>query len=96
MSLVRILAQVNLQSLPNHGAGDPTQTGLETILSIVFAITSSIALLIIVIGGFRYVVSHGDPSSVAQARKAILYALIGLLVSLAAFSIVTFVIKGVA
>lgn len=83
---------INTTCLPQPAAsyGD-----LQTILSIVFAITASVALLIIVIAGFRYIVAHGDPNGVAQAKKAILYAIIGLLVSLAAFSIVTFVIKGV-
>ena len=79
----------------NLPKGDANQGAISTVLEIVFGITASIALLIIVIAGFRYIVAHGDPNSVAQARNAITYALIGLVVSMVAFSIVTFLIKGI-
>lgn len=72
-----------------------TSKTLATVLGIVFAVTASIALLMIVIAGFRYIVAHGDPNATAQAKNTILYAVIGLLVSMAAFSIVTFVVKGI-
>lgn len=75
--------------LPHGVASNGT---LQLILQIVFGIAGSIALLVITIAGFRYVVSRGDPNAVAQAKNAILYAIIGLLVAIAAFSIVTFVI----
>lgn len=90
--LMQLAQTIDTSSLPNHTSDAAGQSAITTVLSIVFAITGSIALLIIVIGGFRYVVSHGDPNSVSQAKKAILYAVIGLLVSLAAFSIVNFVV----
>lgn len=83
---------VDTSGLPNHA---PTNT-INTVLNIVFAFTASIALLMIVIGGFRYVVAHGDPNATAQAKNTILYAVIGLLITMAAYSIVTFVVKGVS
>ncbi len=86
-------ATYDCSGLPRTAA---TPDALTTILNIAFGITASIALLIIVIGGFRYIVAHGDPNGVAQAKKAILYAIIGLMVSLAAIAIVSFVIKGVS
>lgn len=69
---------------------------IQTVVDIVFAISASIALLMIVVSGFRYIVAHGDPGATANARKGILYAVIGLLVVMAAYSIVAFVVKGVA
>jgi hypothetical protein len=93
MRIVQLLAQIDVAPLPKAA---PSQASLSNILSVVFAITASLAVLMIVIGGFRYIVSHGDPNGVSQAKKAILYSLIGLAVSLAAFSIVRFVIRGVA
>lgn len=87
------LAQaINATPLPKPAAND---AAIATVLQIVFAIAGSVALLMIVIGGFRYIVAHGDPNSVSQAKKSILYAVIGLLVCMAAYSIVIFVIKGV-
>jgi hypothetical protein len=77
--------------LPTAQANDTT---VATIMNIVLATVASIAVLIIVIAGFRYIVAHGEPSAVAQARMAILYALVGLIITMVAFAIVTFVVKG--
>ena len=90
-----LAAIVDTGSLPNSGQTDPTASAISVVLSIVFAITASIALLMIVIAGFRYTVAHGDPKAVAQARNTILYSVIGLVVSMAAYSIVVFVIGSV-
>jgi hypothetical protein len=91
MILFNLFAQaVNLTTIP-HTPAD--QTSIDNVLSIVFQITGSIALLMVVIGGFRYIVAHGDPSAVTQAKNTILYAIIGLLISIFAYTIVNFVIR---
>jgi hypothetical protein len=72
-----------------------TANTIPTILNIVFAMSASIALLMIVISGFRYIVAHGDPNATAAAKKGVLYAIVGLVVVMSAYSIVTFVVKGV-
>lgn len=78
--------------LPNPNAN----TAIPNILDyFVFPISASLALLMVVIGGFKYITANGDPNSVTSAKNTIIYALIGLLVVMAAFSIVTFVVKGV-
>ncbi len=90
----QIIAQViNIDSLPNPSTDSAR---LQLILNIVFGITGAIALLVITLAGFKYVLSHGDPNLIAEAKNAIIYAAIGLVVSIAAFAIVNFVIGGVA
>lgn len=66
--------------------------GLRTILSIVFIVLGAASALFIIIGGIRYAASGGDPNNAKQARDTILYAIIGLVVSLSALGIVTFVL----
>jgi hypothetical protein len=96
-NILNHLAQVDATPLPNSGAtGDVAQGAVSTVLQILFGTLGSIALLIIVVSGLRYILAAGDPTATAQAKNTILYAVVGLAVSLAAFSIVTFVIKGVA
>jgi len=73
-----------------------TSNTISKVLTIVFAFTASISLLMIVIGGLRFIIAKGDPNGTVQARNTILYAVIGLFVTLAAYSIVTFVIKGIS
>lgn len=90
----QIIAQtIKTDSLPN-----PTTDSarLQLILNIVFGITGAIALLVITVAGFKYVVSHGDPNLIAEAKNAIIYAAVGLVVSIAAIGIVNFVITGVS
>lgn len=87
---------------------DPTQKGginiptataddakLKAILYFIFGIIAAISFLMVVIGGFKYVISIGDPQKITTARKTIMYSLIGLAVSLSAITIVAFVINNV-
>lgn len=92
----RFFAQLDKSQI--HGLPHPAanQSTISTVLGIVFAVTASMALLMIVIAGFRYIVATGDPNATAQARNTIIYSVVGLLISLAAYSIVTFVLKGVS
>jgi len=78
--------------LPNVGTGGK----LQTILNVVLAIMGAAAVLIIVLAGFRYIVSQGSPDQVKQAKNAIIYSLVGLVVIMFAFAIVNFVLEGVS
>jgi multisubunit Na+/H+ antiporter MnhB subunit len=68
------------------------QNVVTLILNIVFGIVGSLSLLFIVIGGFRYVISGGDPQNTARAKNTIIYAVVGLAVTLLAAAIVNFVV----
>ncbi|HSX33046.1 MAG TPA: hypothetical protein VLF91_01790 [Candidatus Saccharimonadales bacterium] len=68
------------------------QAHLQTITNIVFGIFAAVALLILVISGLRYVTANGDPNAAARSRRAIIFTSIGLLVTLLAFAIVSFII----
>lgn len=79
-------AVVDTNPLPHHGAA--TQGDIKTVLSIIFGITGAVAVLYIVIGGFRYIYSRSEPQETAKARQTIIYALVGMFVSILAVSIV--------
>jgi hypothetical protein len=83
------VSNIDVSSLPKTTAGDST---IKTVLTIVFSIVGALSLLFITIGGFRYVLSQGDPQAVGKAKGTILYALIGLIVAITAVAIVTFVV----
>lgn len=65
---------------------------VSNVLNTIFGIMGVIAVVVIIIGGITYMTSMGDPGKVATAKKAILYAIIGLVVSLSAFAITNFVL----
>lgn len=70
-----------------------TQNTISSVLQVVFGVAGGVALLIITIAGLQYVLSQGNPQSTAKAKDTILYALIGLIVCILAFSIIGFVFK---
>lgn len=86
----KLIDSLNLNPLPQVKG-----SFVHSLISILISITAAIALLIIVIAGFRYIVSQGDPKAVAKAKGAIIYALVGLLVAILAQAIVVFVFKGI-
>ena len=55
---------------------------IERIINLITVIAFSIAPIIIVIAGFYFVVSGGDPEKVSTAKKIIINTVIGLLVIL--------------
>jgi hypothetical protein len=75
--------------LPVVGAGHDQ---LQQILQIVFAILAALAVLMIVIAGFRFITAQGNSGETAKARNTIVYALVGLLVALIAETFVSFIL----
>ena len=66
------------------------------ISSVLLFIVGAVAVIMIVIGGLRYVVSGGDASQVQAAKNTILYALVGIIVAILAYAAVNFVINSFA
>lgn len=73
-----------------------TQGSLDTVLQIVLGLAAAIAIIMLLIGSLKYITSQGDPGAVSRAKNTILYSVIGLVIVAGAFSIVTFVVKGVS
>ena len=63
------------------------------ISKVLLYIVGAVAVIMIVIGGLRYVISGGDATQVQAAKNTILYALVGIIVAILAYAAVTFVIN---
>lgn len=70
------------------GVGDIVKAAIN-IFSILVGI---VAVIMIMVGGFKYITSNGDSGSVNSAKNTILYAIIGLVIVAAAQLIVQFVL----
>lgn len=64
----------------------------KRITNTILYIVGIVAVIMLIIGGIRYIVSGGDSKKVTDAKNTILYAIIGLIVCFLAFAIVNFVI----
>ena len=67
----------------------------ENVLNLVSFVVGAIAVLMLIIGGIRFVVSNGDPGQVQSARNTVIYSLVGVVIALVARGIVTFVLNRV-
>jgi hypothetical protein len=56
-------------------------------------LVGAVAVIYLIIGGVRYVVSSGDSKAVESAKNTILYAIIGIVVAVISFALVSFVIN---
>lgn len=77
------------------GGTDNTVTveqGIKTVVNVLIFLIGAIAVIMIIIGGIRYVTSNGDAGSTKSAKDTILYAVIGIIVAILAYAIVNFVI----
>ena len=52
----------------------------------------ALALFMLVVAGFRYTISQGDPTGVENAKRMIIYTIVGLVVIALAATIVNFVL----
>lgn len=69
-----------------------TQDGVfRTVVNILLFIIGAIAVIMLIIGGIRYVVSGGDQTAVTGAKNTILYAIVGIVVAILAYAAVSFV-----
>ncbi len=64
----------------------------ETVTNILLFLIGAISVIMLIIGGIRYVVSGGDQAAVTSAKNTILYAIVGIVVAFLAFAAVSFVI----
>jgi len=51
-----------------------------------------VAVIMLIVGGIKYIISTGDPAKTNNARNTIIYALIGIVVAVFARVIVLFVL----
>lgn len=66
---------------------------LTTVINWISVIVGVIAVIMIIVGGLRYITSGGESGKVSSAKTTIIYALIGLVVVALAQLIVHFVLN---
>jgi hypothetical protein len=72
--------------------GSTVNGAIQLVVNLLSSVIGVAAVIMIILGGFKYITSGGDSSSVSSAKNTILYAIVGLLVVAFAQLIVQFVI----
>jgi type IV secretory pathway VirB2 component (pilin) len=94
LPVVAMAQSIELNTLASSGLG--TQGLTETVASIIQVIIGFlgvVAIIIILIGGFKWMTSGGNEEKVGEAKKLLSAGVIGLIIILAAYAITTFVIS---
>jgi hypothetical protein len=65
---------------------------LTTVTNVMLFVVGAIAVIMVIVGGLRYVVSGGNTANITTAKNTILYAVVGLIIAILAYAMVNFVI----
>lgn len=79
---------------PNNSSAEGTiNKTIKTVIDIFSVVVGVIAVIMIMVGGLKYITSSGDSNNVNGAKNTILYAVIGLVVVALAQIVVRFVLN---
>lgn len=92
-TVVAATTKIDPNSIGIPNANVDENTVLQSILSMVFFLFGIVATITIIFAGIMYVTSEGNAEKTKAAKNAILYGVIGLVVTLLSFSIVGFILN---
>lgn len=64
---------------------------VANIISILMVVAGFVAVAFIIVGGFMYIASSGEPANIKKAKETIVNAVVGLILAMVAFGVVRFV-----
>jgi hypothetical protein len=94
-SAVSCGAEVNLGATDctvKKGSATKVNSLIADVINILSVVVGVVAVIMIIIGGFKYITSSGDSNNVASAKNTIIYAIVGLIIVALAQVIVRFVL----
>lgn len=87
--------QSGVTKTKDAAGGLSMQTVISTVIGTMLFIVGLLAVVMLIYGGIRYVTSHGDKAQVTAAKETIMYAVVGLVVTIAAFAVVQWITNDV-
>ncbi|MBI2410527.1 MAG: hypothetical protein HYV32_01340 [Candidatus Kerfeldbacteria bacterium] len=79
----------------NLGTNDPVNI-VTDIVNLALSLLALVAVIIIIIGGFKWMTAAGDPGKVDKAKKLLVAAVIGLAFVMISWALATYVIGKLA
>ncbi len=77
----------------DSAAGNTLGHLLNEVINIFSIVVGAVSVIMIIVGGFKYITSGGNDQGVASAKNTIMYALIGLVIVALAQIIVHYVLS---
>lgn len=90
-------AATKTDEMPESLFGEDGSEGIfKKVVNIMLFVIGAVAVIMLIYGGVKYVISGGAQDKVAEAKNTILYAIVGIVVAILAFAVVNFVVTGLA
>lgn len=80
-------------SCTTNSSTDSLKKLAASIISVFSILVGVVAVIMVIFGGFKYITSGGDSSSVSGAKNTLIYAIVGLIIVALAQFIVHFVLN---
>lgn len=87
------LSLVQSKEIPHTPADVGSGSNLQAALDVLYEVVGALAVLMLVIAALRYIIAAGDPNTTAEAKRMIVYTLVGVVIVAFAGTIVEFVMK---
>ena len=75
--------------------GSDPRTVIANVINTILGFLGVVAVVIILMGGFKYMIAGGDETKIGEARALLVSGIIGLIIILGAFGIASFVVKAI-
>jgi len=81
---------------PSFAIGDPAtiedfETVFSTLVGNLVTLLGFFSLLMVIVGGFKYITAQGDPKAISSARSTITWAIVGLIFIIISWLILLFI-----
>lgn len=80
------------QDVSGGGDTNPINNTLQTVITILTVISGTVAVFGVIIGGYMFTTSGGNPEAAARGRRTIIYSAVGLIIVVLARIIIAFVL----
>ena len=75
--------------------GDTLTDNLRNVFTIIFSVMGIVAVIVIILGGFYFLTSTGDPAKIKKGKDTILWVIVGFVVVLFSFAVVNFILNSI-
>ena len=72
--------------------GASVYTVVRASINAAYAVASIVALIYLILGGYQYITSQGNPDMAAQAKSTLVNSIVGLVIILCSYLIIHFVL----
>jgi hypothetical protein len=89
-NIFELLAAISKDEV-NLPKADLNSAQFDSIIGGIFGIAGAVAVIFVILGGFRYAISQGNATDLQKGKDIIIYALVGLVFVIFSFTIIQFV-----